>query len=78
MKTFNILILGASYGSLLGTKLALTFSVGHNARWEDKDNLAPTWNRVARGFASPLSAQAKFQRVLLRPTLSMHARKPSL
>jgi TonB-dependent receptor len=28
-------------------KLALTFSVGRNARWEDKDNLAPTWNRVA-------------------------------
>ncbi len=26
--------------------LALSFSVGHNARWEDKDNLAPTWNRV--------------------------------
>jgi iron complex outermembrane receptor protein len=29
------------------SKLAVTFSVGHNARWEDKDNLVPTWNRVA-------------------------------
>lgn len=27
-------------------KLALSFSIGHNARWEDKDNIAPTWNRV--------------------------------
>ena len=27
--------------------LALSLSVGHNVRWEDKDNLAPTWNRVA-------------------------------
>jgi iron complex outermembrane recepter protein len=26
--------------------LALSFSAGHNARWEDKDNLVPTWNRV--------------------------------
>jgi TonB-dependent receptor len=26
--------------------LALSFSGGHNVRWEDKDNLAPTWNRV--------------------------------
>ncbi len=25
---------------------ALSFSAGHNARWEDKDNLVPTWNRV--------------------------------
>ena len=28
--------------------LALSFSAGHNARWEDKDNLVPTWNRVTR------------------------------
>jgi TonB-dependent receptor len=28
-------------------KLAVTLSLGRNARWEDKDNLAPTWNRVA-------------------------------
>ncbi|MEN9633940.1 MAG: hypothetical protein RL077_2344 [Verrucomicrobiota bacterium] len=27
--------------------LAFSFSAGHNARWEDKDNLASTWNRVA-------------------------------
>ena len=27
--------------------LAVSFSGGHNIRWEDKDNLAPTWNRVA-------------------------------
>ncbi len=27
--------------------LALSLSGGHNVRWEDKDNLAPTWNRVA-------------------------------
>lgn len=27
--------------------LALSVSGGHNLRWEDKDNLAPTWNRVA-------------------------------
>ena len=27
-------------------ELALTVSLGHNARWEDKDNLVPTWNRV--------------------------------
>ncbi|WP_414662450.1 TonB-dependent receptor [Horticoccus sp. 23ND18S-11] len=30
-----------------GPQFALTVSLGHNARWEDKDNLAPTWNRVA-------------------------------
>jgi TonB-dependent receptor len=30
-----------------GPKFALTLSLGHNARWEDKDNIAPTWNRVA-------------------------------
>jgi iron complex outermembrane recepter protein len=27
--------------------LAVSVSAGHNVRWEDKDNLAPTWNRVA-------------------------------
>ncbi|MDO8543112.1 MAG: carboxypeptidase regulatory-like domain-containing protein [Opitutaceae bacterium] len=27
-------------------EFALTLSLGHNARWEDKDNLVPTWNRV--------------------------------
>jgi iron complex outermembrane receptor protein len=26
--------------------LAVSFSGGHNVRWEDKDNLVPTWNRV--------------------------------
>jgi iron complex outermembrane receptor protein len=31
----------------INPRLALTFSLAHNARWEDKDNLAPTWNRVA-------------------------------
>lgn len=36
-----------SYIRPFGPKLAVTFSVGHNARWEDKDNLVPTWNRVA-------------------------------
>jgi iron complex outermembrane receptor protein len=36
-----------TYTRPFGPKLALTFSVGHNARWEDKDNLVPTWNRVA-------------------------------
>ena len=27
--------------------LAVSVSGGHNVRWEDKDNLQPTWNRVA-------------------------------
>jgi TonB-dependent receptor len=36
-----------TYTRPFSKQLALTFSVGHNARWEDKDNLAPTWNRVA-------------------------------
>ncbi|MBM3852435.1 MAG: hypothetical protein FJ399_04685 [Verrucomicrobia bacterium] len=31
----------------INPRLALTFSLAHNARWEDKDNLVPTWNRVA-------------------------------
>lgn len=36
-----------TYTRPVNDRLALTFSLGHNARWEDKDNLAPTWNRVA-------------------------------
>lgn len=36
-----------SYTRPFSPQLALTFSLGHNARWEDKDNLVPTWNRVA-------------------------------
>lgn len=35
-----------TYTRPFSDKLAVTFSVGHNARWEDKDNLVPTWNRV--------------------------------
>ncbi|MEY2877847.1 MAG: hypothetical protein RLZZ15_227, partial [Verrucomicrobiota bacterium] len=35
-----------SYTRPVSDRLALSFSLGHNARWEDKDNLAPTWNRV--------------------------------
>jgi len=27
--------------------LAVSLSAGYNKRWEDKDNIAPTWNRVA-------------------------------
>ena len=36
-----------NYVRPINPRLALTLNVGHNARWEDKDNLAPTWNRVA-------------------------------
>ena len=36
-----------NYVRPVSPRLALTFNVGHNARWEDKDNLAPTWNRIA-------------------------------
>ncbi len=36
-----------SYIRPVNRTLAFSFSAGHNARWEDKDNLAPTWNRVA-------------------------------
>ncbi|MBI5692811.1 MAG: TonB-dependent receptor [Verrucomicrobia bacterium] len=35
-----------TYTRPISSKLALTFSLGQNARWEDKDNLVPTWNRV--------------------------------
>jgi len=35
-----------TYIKPINPQLAWSFSVGHNARWEDKDNLAPTWNRV--------------------------------
>ncbi len=35
-----------TYTRPINERLALTASVGHNARWEDKDNLAPTWNRT--------------------------------
>ena len=36
-----------SYIRPINQTLAFSFSAGHNARWEDKDNLASTWNRVA-------------------------------
>lgn len=36
-----------SYIRPISKTLAFSFSAGHNARWEDKDNLAPTWNRVS-------------------------------
>jgi len=36
-----------SYIRPVNRTLAFSFSAGHNARWEDKDNLASTWNRVA-------------------------------
>ncbi|MBI5770513.1 MAG: TonB-dependent receptor [Verrucomicrobia bacterium] len=35
-----------TYTRPISDSLAFTFSLGHNARWEDKDNLAPTWNRT--------------------------------
>lgn len=35
-----------TYTRPVNDRLALSFSLGHNARWEDKDNLAPTWNRT--------------------------------
>lgn len=36
-----------NYVRPINRNLALTLSAGHNVRWEDKDNIAPTWNRVA-------------------------------
>ena len=36
-----------TYIKPVNASLAVSVSGGHNVRWEDKDNLAPTWNRVA-------------------------------
>jgi len=36
-----------TYIKPINASLAVSISGGHNTRWEDKDNLAPTWNRVA-------------------------------
>src|SRR5688572_18686569 len=36
-----------TYIKPINRTLAVSVSGGHNTRWEDKDNLAPTWNRVA-------------------------------
>ena len=36
-----------TYIKPVNASLAVSISGGHNVRWEDKDNLAPTWNRVA-------------------------------
>jgi hypothetical protein len=36
-----------TYIKPVNSSLAISVSGGHNTRWEDKDNLAPTWNRVA-------------------------------
>jgi hypothetical protein len=36
-----------TYIKPVNASLAVSISGGHNIRWEDKDNLAPTWNRVA-------------------------------
>ena len=52
-------------------RLALTFSLGHNARWEDKDNLAPTWNRTT--FVQTQSAIAAQIAVRDRDVASVRA-----
>ncbi len=36
-----------TYVRPINRSLAVSLSGGRNVRWEDKDNLAPTWNRVA-------------------------------
>jgi iron complex outermembrane receptor protein len=35
-----------TYIKPINASLAVSISGGHNTRWEDKDNLVPTWNRV--------------------------------
>ncbi len=55
----------------INDRLALTFSVGHNARWEDKDNLAPTWNRTT--FVQTQSAIAAQIAVRDREVASVRA-----
>ena len=56
MKKYNILILGASYGSLLGTKFALA---GHSVKMICRENSAKVFNAEGALIRTPVKGQAE-------------------